>query len=350
MIRQIEPVSFLEQSSLYPVVDVRAPGEYFHGHVPGAFSIPVFEDAGRAEIGTIYVQKGREYAVLRGLDLALPRVEHYLGQLRSAARGQQKILVHCWRGGLRSQMMAEVFSRAGYEVSVLAGGYKSYRKCIRERLGQPARIIILGGYTGSGKTELLHALAAAGEQVLDLEGLACHKGSVFGAFGQPVQPTGEQFENDLYSRWAEFDVSRNIWVEDESRMIGRITLPDPVVAHLSAGTLIRVDMDLETRINRLVQEYACFDRQLLADAIRKIAERLGGALAGEALRALEAKDFKRVAGIVLAYYDKAYLHSISRRPGIKVHDFRVAGTNFDKDARRLVDFVHKLTDHESNIS
>jgi tRNA 2-selenouridine synthase len=246
-------------------------------------------------------------------------------------------------------MMAEVFSRAGYEVLLLEGGYKAYRRCIRERLGRKARIVVLGGYTGSGKTELLHALAAIGEQVLDLEGLACHKGSVFGAFGQPEQPANEQFENNLYSRWAEFDLTRTVWVEDESRMIGRVTLPDPVVAHVSSGKLVRIVMDLETRIDRLVQEYAGFDSQLLAGAIGKIAERLGSERTSEALNALESGDFKRVAGIVLAWYDKAYHHSVSRRSGIHIGDFRVTGAHVDQDARNLAEFIHKLTDNESDL-
>lgn len=349
MICQIEPLNFLEQSKHCPVIDVRSPGEFRQGHVPGAVNVPVFDDAGRAEIGTLYVQKGREYAIMKGLDLALPRTFDYLDSVAKVSPPNGPIMVHCWRGGLRSAMMAEVFSRARYHVSLLSGGYKAYRRHIREKLGDPAKIMVIGGYTGSGKTELLMALAAKGMQVLDLEALACHKGSVFGAFGQPDQPTNEQFENDLYAQWLSFDLSKVIWMEDESRKIGKVTLPDPVYNHLCNGTLVRVSMPREIRVARLVNEYAGFDRQMLAGAITKITERLGGARANDALKALDSGDFHHVAEIVLAYYDKAYQFSMERRNGQLAGELNINGVDFEKDAERVIAFIQTLTDHENNL-
>ncbi len=342
MIRPIEPTSFLAQAARMPVIDVRSPGEYAQGHVPGAINIPVFDDDERAMVGTLYVRSGKDEAILKGLDVALPKTGMYIRSAREIPAFGGEILVHCWRGGLRSVLMAEVFSKAGYDVYLLAGGYKAYRRFIREGLARPARIMVLGGFTGSGKTELLHAIACRGEQVIDLEGLACHKGSVFGALGQPPQPTNEQFENDLYARWSEIDPSRFVWIEDESRMIGRLTLPDPVVAHIASSRLLKVVMDPEIRIKRLVKEYAAFDKQQLADAINRIAERLGGARTREAINALDNNQFHVVAAIALAYYDKAYLFSTLRREQKHVHEIQISGEDIEADASKIIDFAYKL--------
>ena len=339
MILPIEPINFLEQSALYPVIDVRSPGEFAQGHVPGATNIPIFDDAERTVVGTLYVQSGREQAIQKGLDFALPKTRYYRESLRKVC-SPGKILLHCWRGGLRSASMAEVFRTAGYEVALLAGGYKSYRRFIRNGLAKPAQIMVLGGCTGSGKTGLLHAMSEMGEQVVDLEGLACHKGSVFGALGQPDQPTNEQFENNLYAKWSELDLSRAVWLEDESRMIGRVTLPDPIVGHITNGVLIKVELDVKVRIHRLVNEYSLFDKQLLADAVNRIGERLGGAKTKEAMDALQKDRFEAVAAIALSYYDKAYLFSTSRRVSENVHDIQISGVDMDKDASAIIEFAH----------
>jgi tRNA 2-selenouridine synthase len=340
MIRTILPTNFLEVTARFPVIDVRSPGEFGQGHVPGAVNIPLFDDSERAIIGTLYVKSGHDEAIMKGLDIALPKIEFFLESLNPVC-SKGMILLHCWRGGMRSALMAEVFSKAGYEVDVLSGGYKAYRHAIREGFSMPARVVVLGGYTGTGKTEILNAMAMAGEQVIDLEQLASHKGSVFGALGQPDQPTNEQFENDLWFQWQKLDLSRPVWLEDESRMIGRITLPDPVVEQLSNGLLIRAELDVTVRIERLVKEYADFDNMLLAGAINKISERLGGAMTKAALAALDNGRFADVAAIVLAYYDKAYLFSVTRRKNQNVRDIRISGRDPAKDAAQIIEFSRK---------
>ena len=340
MIHTLQPDNFLAQATHCPVIDVRSDGEFAQGHIPGAISIPLFDDAERAIVGTLYVKSGQDNAILKGLDIAVPKVGFYVKSLMAIC-SKGLVLLYCWRGGMRSVLMAEVFSRAGYEVAVLGGGYKAYRHFIRDGLARPAQVVVLGGFTGSGKTEILHAIASQGEQVVDLEQVACHKGSVFGALGQPPQPTNEQFENDLYVYWEKLDLTRIVWLEDESRMIGRITLPDPVVEHLSKGLLIRVELDTVIRINRLVQEYAGFDKRLLAGAIQKISERLGGTRTKEALTALENDRFEVVAAIVLAYYDKAYLYSMTKRKNKSVLDIQISGQDIAGDAARIIDVFVK---------
>lgn len=349
MIRQIEPTNFLRDATQIPVIDVRSPGEYRQGHVPGAISIPLFTDAERAIVGTLYVQSGREEAILKGLDFALPKTGWYIGSLRKAVRPGQ-ILLHCWRGGIRSTVMAEVFSKAGYEVLVLNGGYKAYRHAIRQGLSGAVKFIVLGGFTGSGKTELLQSIARKGEQVVDLEGIACHKGSVFGALGQQPQPTNEQFENEVYARWLELDLSRVVWIEDESRMIGRVTLPDPLIEQLTNSMLVKVELDESIRIGRLVRDYAGFEKQLLREAILRIGERLGGARTKEATLALENDDFETVASIALAYYDKAYLFSINRRKNRNIRDILISGTDLEADALQIIDFAYKCLENGPDIS
>ncbi|MEI7896669.1 MAG: tRNA 2-selenouridine(34) synthase MnmH [bacterium] len=341
MIRHIEPHQFLKLSSREVVIDVRSPGEFMQGHVPGAVNIPLFDDQERAVVGTLYVQSGKDNAILKGLDIALPKTDLFIEAIQKTGRSRAEIMVHCWRGGLRSTLMAEVFSKAGYDVSLVTGGYKAFRHCVREGLASPARIMVLGGFTGSGKTDLLKVIASRGEQVLDLEELASHKGSVFGALGQPAQPTNEQFENNLYARWAELDHSRVIWMEDESRMIGRVTLPDPVVSHLANGTMISVDLNLDSRVSRLVKEYAGFDKQLLRDAVLRIGDRLGGARAQEAIASIDGERFDEVAFITLSYYDKAYLFSVNRRKNQNVHPVTISGEDIEADASKIIYFAYK---------
>jgi cysteine desulfurase len=342
MIRPIEPISFLDQSPSVPVIDVRSPGEFGHGHVPGAVNIPLFDDDERAVIGTLYVKSGREAAILKGLDLALPRTAMFIRSLYGVLSNPGNILIYCWRGGLRSAMMAEVFNRAGYEIGLLTGGYKAYRRFIREAFARPASIIVLGGYTGSGKTDLLKAISIQGEQVIDLEGLACHKGSVFGALGQSAQPTNEQFENNLYARWSELDFNRQVWIEDESRMIGRVTMPDAVAEHISNGTMIRVELDIFVRIQRLVKEYAEFDVKELTRAIARIGERLGGEKTKQAISALENHRFEEVASIALSYYDKAYQFAMARRRNNNVHQISIPGMDPETDAARIIELACKI--------
>jgi tRNA 2-selenouridine synthase len=349
MIRPIESPNFCFPASQVPVIDVRSPAEYHQGHVPGAVNIPVFGNEERAVIGKLYVQTGKGEAILKGLDFALPKTDWYLREFREHTGSADAVFLYCWRGGLRSMLMARVFEKTGLDVHVLSGGYKMYRSFIREQFSLPVRLLVVGGYTGSGKTELLHAIASKGEQIIDLEGLACHKGSVFGALGQPGQPTNEQFENNLFMHWSALDFSRRVWIEDESRMIGRITLPDPVSRHISEAPLIRIGMNRGDRIERLVNEYAGFDASLLSASILKITERLGGTRTQDALAALESGRYDTVADIVLAYYDKAYEHSIQRRVGCDSYVFQLEENDLHKESERVIRFASEMNNHEADL-
>ncbi len=295
-----------------PLIDVRSPAEYELAHVPGAFNIPIFDNEERRQVGIKYKVGGKENAVLLGLDFVGPKMSSFVRKAKKLARNK-KILVHCWRGGMRSASMAWLFETAGLEVFILEGGYKAYRQHIRQQFSRPAKMLVMGGYTGSGKTEILQILKKRGEQVLDIETIAHHRGSVFGPLGQREQPSNEQFENNLADVWRKFDFNKIIWVEDESRQLGRCGIPDPLFLQIREASLIKIVLPKSLREERLVKEYGSFDKDLLNEMIEKIRKRLGGLVTTEAQEALEAGDLRKVASLTLTYYDKSYDYGASKR-------------------------------------
>jgi tRNA 2-selenouridine synthase len=312
---------FLQKAETLPVVDVRSPGEFAQGHIPGAVNIPLFSNEERARVGTTYKQVSQDEALLLGLELVGPKMASFVRESKVLAPGKE-ILVHCWRGGMRSGSFGWLLETAGMKVSTLVGGYKAFRNEVLAGLQISQKIIVLGGKTGSGKTEILHKLRELGEQVVDLEGLAHHKGSSYGAIGQLPQPSNEHFENELYAQWRRLDPTRRVWIEDESRSVGRCLLPDAVWNQMRNAPLVIVDMDKRVRIERLVREYACFDLNLLYEATHRIQKRLGGQHHKAAIAALDQKDFATVADITLTYYDKAYQHGIGNRKVLHTLDTR----------------------------
>jgi len=313
MANYLSPYEFLKASAKYPVVDVRTPSEYAKGHIPVAVNLPLFSDEERAVVGTLYKKQGRNQAILKGLEFIGPQMSQKAkAAIRLAVEGT--LLVHCWRGGMRSASLAWLFEKVGIDTYLLEGGYKAYRASFREMLKQKKwNFVVLGGPTGSGKTDVLKALAAQGEQVLDLEGLANHKGSAFGALGQEKQPTCEQFENDIHEVLRHFNPERIIWVEGESHSIGRVVIPDLLFEILMDSPLVMFDLEREKRLDRLVTEYGCFDKALLAQSVKKIEKRLGGLRTKEALEALDDGNYRKVADITLQYYDKGYANSLAQR-------------------------------------
>ena len=311
---KLDPASFLARQADTQIWDVRSPAEYAAGHVPGAVSMPLFSDDERAQVGICYKRKGAPLAVELGLDLVGPKMGGWVRQARQAVGTGGAIALYCWRGGMRSGSMAWLLEQAGFEVTLLQGGYKAYRHYVRAVLERPWHLRILGGYTGSGKTELLKHLAMAGAQVIDLEGLARHKGSAFGAIGQPeAQPRIEHFENLLANELLAQDAGKPVWVEDESQTIGQVFLYKPFYALMEAAPLYCLQVPLADRVARLVADYAQGPEDDLAAAIQKIARRMGPQHAQTALAALHAGDFAAVAELALAYYDPCYDHALARR-------------------------------------
>ncbi len=304
---------FLELSHKYPIIDVRSPGEYDKAHIPGALSLPLFSNAERAEIGTIYKHKGRVKAVQRGLEFVGPKLSQFTKYALSLK--SETLLVHCWRGGMRSSSMAWLLETVGINCLLLSGGYKSYRNTVLEGLKRPIKILLLGGYTGSGKTDLIKLLRERGEQVIDLEGLAHHKGSAFGAIGEAPQPSTEYFENLLHKEIGMLDSKKVVWIEDESRNVGKVFIPEDLWRQMRQAPLVRVDTPFETRLERLMRDYGGYPVEYLTSSIKKIEKRLGYDKCKLALEACENGRLKEAAEISLLYYDKAYGSQLTTRFG-----------------------------------
>lgn len=304
---------FLGLRATLPLADVRSPGEFAAGHVPGAVNIPLFDDAERAEVGTLYKNEGNLKAVMKGIDLAAPAMSEKLRSGLDLAAGG-KLLVYCWRGGMRSEAMAWLFSLGGIEPLVLSGGYKAYRNLILSDLGRDRKYIILGGLTGSGKTGVLRYMKAAGARVTDLEGLASHRGSAFGALGQAPQPSTEHFANILHDDLKSHTGNKPVWLEDESRNIGSVFMPDCFFARMQAAPVIALMMSMETRMPRLLREYTTFPVEEIIASVLRISKRLGGDRTREAIDALKRNDYPTAIRITLEYYDRFYNYGLSKRP------------------------------------
>ena len=302
---------FLERAAHWPVLDVRSPGEYAAGHLPGAHCFSLFDDRERAQVGTTYKQIGSHEALLVGLELVGPKMRSLVERARHLAPAKE-VLVHCWRGGLRSESVAWLLTTAGFTAHTLEGGYKAYRNHTLESLRNMPPLMVLGGATGSGKTAVLRALQARGEQVIDLEALAHHRGSAFGGIGQGEQPTTEQFQNDLHQVWQQLDPTARGWIEDESFSIGQVKLPLELWNGMKARPLVVLEVPRAARIERLVQEYGSLDPLALERAVVAIQKRLGGLRTQQTLEAIASGQLAEAAGHLLTYYDKSYDRCLKR--------------------------------------
>jgi tRNA 2-selenouridine synthase len=305
---------FLEQRRVRNAVlfDTRSEKEFEKACIPGAVSLPLLNNEHRHIIGTIYKEKGREAAILKGFELVGPLFHEKLKIVRDLA-GDKEVFLYCWRGGMRSNIMAWLIRMMGIKVTLLEKGYKSYRNWVLNQFQQPFKILILGGMTGSGKTEVLQKLNALKEQTIDLEHLACHKGSAFGLLGMPEQPRQEFFENMLAEKLAFIDHNEFLWLENESRNIGQITIPEGLFSQMRCAKVIEMEVSIEERSHRILSEYGIFPVDVLADQTRRIEKRLGGLQTKRAVDFLLAKDLIHWLEIVLDYYDKTYAHSNSKR-------------------------------------
>lgn len=297
------------------LLDVRAPSEFEQGHLPGAVNLPLFDDEQRAEVGTIFKNSGRDDAVLRGLAIVGPKMAGIAKTARAMAVGKKdRVFVHCWRGGMRSRSMHWLLETAGLQPKILSGGYKAFRAMAQESFAREWPLKVVSGLTGAGKTRVLHSLAAQGEDMIDLEGLANHRGSAFGAIGQDLPPSTEHFENLLF---AELDGLKNadrIWVEDEGNRIGTVVVPPPFVKLLKKSPAVFLDMRPQGRVANLMEDYGDLSPKKLIESVQAIRKRLGFDLAQEAKEAIESGQIKTAIEIVLAYYDRTYTHAAAKFP------------------------------------
>ena len=339
--KKITPEELLTDFEEWPLLDVRTPAEYAEGHIPGALNLPLFSNDERVVVGTLYKQTSPRAAFLKGLEYSGARMPWYVTQAQLLAPAG-KAVVHCWRGGQRSGSLSWLLSFSGMEIMTLQGGYKAYRNHIHEQFFKhQLRAIVLGGATGSGKTQILQELAKKGEQIIDLESIAHHKGSAFGALGEDNQPTVEQFENDLYQVFSTIDSQRRVWIENESKSIGRVYQPEGFWQQFKIAALIDLQMPIERRIAFLVEMYATFPKADLMGAFLKIYKKLGGVQYQQACDAIEHDDYATAAKIALRYYDKSYRHSNEKCNFDPIFPFPVTESNFSEIAAELLEFANQ---------
>ena len=329
-----------------PILDVRSPGEFEQGHIPNAVSFPLFSNEERAQVGTCYKQKSREQAVELGFDIVGPKLGSFIrkAQQLSPARTAK---IHCWRGGMRSGSLAWALNLAGFEVLTLQGGYKAYRQWVRKTLAMPKKITLLGGMTGTAKTDILHALNAQGEQVLDLEGHANHRGSSFGALCLPPQPSTEHYENLLAQEWQQFDNTRPIWIEAESRRVGACRIPAELFEQMETAAAVEITRPVPERVDLLVKIYGKATPEDLIAATERIRKRLGGQRTQTAIAAIKAGDLSTAVATTLDYYDRTYRYGLEQRDR-PVSEINVTGLSPKQAAQRLCDFA-KSSDFAKSI-
>lgn len=304
--------AFLEAKDRHPLLDTRSPSEYAKGHIPGASSFPLFEDSERADVGVAYKQKGRRPAVKTGLRIVGPKLESFIEG--AEAYGAERFLMHCWRGGMRSESMAWLFERSGFEVDLLKGGYKGFRRALlRYFEEQELDLRVLTGPTGSGKTKVLQEMERMGEQVVDLEGHARHAGSSFGTQATDGQPSTEQFQNELYEAFRPLDPERPIWIEDESFRIGGVHLIEALYHRKEQAPLYHIEIPWEERVKGLVSDYGELSKEALIKATRRIEKRLGQKRTEAAIEHIEKGELEEAVPLILTYYDKAYRKGLQKR-------------------------------------
>jgi len=311
--------SFIALAKKHTVFDVRSPGEFQHAHIPGAVNLPLFNDEERAVVGTLYKQESREAAILKGLEYFGPKMRSMVEFVENlSAEGNppsdHTVLVHCWRGGMRSAGVAWLLQLYGFNVYTLQGGYKAYRNWVLEQLSRDYNISVIGGNTGSGKTGIIRELMQRGLPVIDLEGLASHKGSAFGNIGMPPQPSQEMFENKLaMSLFTNADGNNTIWMEDESQRIGDVNIPGSLWQYMIQKPVYFLEIPFENRLNHIVEEYGLLDRERLVNAVIRIRKRLGGLETQEAIHHLIHDNVRESFRILLRYYDKFYTKSLQKK-------------------------------------
>ena len=342
-VQNISVEQLWEFSGTLPVLDVRSPAEYNHAHIPGAYSLPLFSDEERKLIGTTYKQESREKAIKYGLDFFGVKMKKMVEEAekiykahlktttgRTSVQETKTLVVHCWRGGMRSAAVAWLLGFYGFEVYLLEGGYKVFRNWVLAQFEKQYNFSILGGYTGSGKTEVLQTLSQSGIPVIDLEGMASHKGSSFGALGQPPQPSQEMFENMLAIALYKHS-GHAFWLEDESQRIGVLNIPHAFWKSMRTKPVFFLDIPFEQRLQHVMAGYGSLEKELLVNAIIRIKQRLGPLETKTAIGYLVEDNIMESFRILLQYYDKTYQKALEKRENFSALINRVASDNVDPE-------------------
>lgn len=297
-------------------IDVRCPREYQKGHFPKSINIPLFSDTHYEEIGKLYRKSGQDAAFNLGIKYLEVSKNNILDQLSKLKT--KEVVIYCARGGMRSKGFEKLSSEAGYKVNRINNGYKSIRNYTLDAFKVHREIVILAGSTGTGKTNLLKKMESQGLNIINLEGLANHRGSAFGDVGLSEQPTQQQFENNLSLDWLSTDKDAIVYIESESRKIGKLVVPENLWIQMKLGFYLKINMDINRRIKNLVNDYGIYSKKIIEDRICKISKKLGGQYTKEALNLLYENKLNDLCQLLLNnYYDKMYAIAYEKRESLK---------------------------------
>lgn len=340
MIEVISINTYLNELSNIPIIDVRSPKEFKQGHIPWATNIALFSDSERAEVGTIYKQKSQKAAIELGYTFVTPKLDNFIAESKETAPNGI-VAVHCWRGGMRSKSFAEHLSANGFQkIYLIENGYKTFRRAAIQFFEQDFKLRVIGGYTGSGKTDILHEISKIGHQVVDLEQLANHKGSAFGGIGEVEQSSTEHFENKLFIEMRKLDLEKYIFLEDESVNIGKVLVPKPLFAQMRNQLVYFLDIPIKERAKYLVATYGLFEKEKLEESIVKITKRLGYDKAKVAIDSLNKGNLMDVAEIALRYYDKSYRKGLEMRDEKKIVTISLSGVSSIKNSQKILTYFN----------
>lgn len=316
---------FLSHAQDSLLIDVRSPSEFKHAHIPGAKNLPLFSDEERKIVGTAYKQISREEAIKIGLEFFGPKmrkmveqVEIYTKENASTSTSNIKVLIYCWRGGMRSSAVGWLLELYGFNVFLLSNGYKSFRNYVLKTFTYDFPFKVVGGFTGSGKTEVIKELIKTGNSVIDLEEIARHKGSAFGNLNMNPQPTQEMFENLLACQLLPMKKAgvHEIWVEDESQRIGNLNIPMELWKQMRIAPVFFLDIPFEKRLQHITEEYGAQEAEKILNSIERISKRLGGVDTQKACDYLKTGSLQECFAILLKYYDKYYLKGLHNRENL----------------------------------
>ncbi len=332
---------FLELSNGELIIDVRAPIEFAKGHITNAINIPLFENSERAEIGTLYKQQGKEVAVTRGLEIVSPKLVVFVNQVKELSKNK-KVFVYCFRGGMRSNSFAWLMNTSGLNAYILEGGYKKYRNYVLDYFKLEKKLIVLGGMTGSGKTDILKQLKLQSFQIIDLEKLANHKGSAFGTINEPKQNPQQIFENNLFNELSTLNNNLPIIIEDESLTIGYNKIPIGLWHQMKKAPIIKLDIPFDLRVNKLVSDYTTTDIEALKTCVLKIQQNLGTQNTKLCLNYLDENNLTEVARLTLLYYDKSYTFTYNKKTEQKITIVKLNTMDLTENTNKIKEVIQSI--------
>lgn len=346
MSRPVEVTKEINPDNYNEIIDVRSPAEFREDHIPGAINLPVLNDEERAKVGTIYKQMNPFQARILGAALISANISHAIKEnLIDRDKGYQP-LIYCWRGGQRSMSMATILSRIGWKTTVLEGGYKTYRAGVRKTIEEKCSqldLMVISGLTGTGKTKILKQLQSVGEQVIDLEGLANHRGSLLGAEPDRPQPSQKYFESLLAQKISNFSSKRKTWIESESNKIGNIHCPEALWLKMKTAKVIKVTANTNVRVNFLLAQYPHMTASpdLLKEKINLLRNVYGKKQIKEWCEMIDQNSWKIfVQSLLEKHYDPSYRQAINNKQRTKAAEYELTAL----DESSIAELVQKLAE------